>query len=114
MPAQNIGVIDLLADTESFDEARLPISAEVDARWRGRAITGAGLLKIASTALLLTGEDAPAASLLTAGRRAFYFRTEFANGDVTELHVSLDGEAWKEVDHWWRRYFHAGHGHQDN
>ena len=46
MPAQNIGVIDLLADTESFDEARLPISAEVDARWRGRAITGAGPAKI--------------------------------------------------------------------
>ena len=96
MPAQNIGVIDLLADTESFDEARLPISAEVDARWRGRAITGAGLLKIASTALLLTGEDAPSASLLTAGRRAFYFRTN-SDGDVTELHVSLDGEVWKEV-----------------
>ena len=96
MPAQNIGTIDLLADTESFDEARLPVSAEVDARWRGRAITGAGLLKIASSALLLTGEDAPAASLLIEGRRAFYFRTD-ANGEVTDLYVSLDGEVWKEV-----------------
>lgn len=96
MPAQNIGTIDLLAESESFDDARLPISAEVDARWRGRAITGAGLLKIASTALVLTGEDAPATSLLTAGRRAFYFRTN-SDGDVFELHVSLDGESWKAV-----------------
>ena len=96
MPAQNIGTIDLLADTEPFDEARLPISAEVDARWRGRAITGAGLLKIASTALLLTGEDAPAASLLTEGQTAFYFRTD-ADGDVIEWHVSLDGVSWKRA-----------------
>ena len=97
MPAQNIGVIDLLADTEPFDDARLPISAEVDGRWRGRAITGAGLLKLASSALLLMGEAAPVASLLTAGRRAFYFRTN-ADGDVFELYVSLDGEGWKAVD----------------
>ena len=96
MPAQNIGTIDLLADTEPFDDARLPISAEVDDRWRGRAITGAGLLKIASSALVITGEDAPAASLLTAGRVAFYFRTDTA-GDVTEWHVSLDGESWNQV-----------------
>ena len=97
MPAQNIGTIDLLAESEPFDDARLPISAEVDDRWRGRAITGAGLLKIASSALVLTGEAAPAASLLMAGRRAFYFRTN-SNGDVFELHVSLDGESWKAVD----------------
>ena len=32
-----------------------------------------------------------------AGRRAFYFRTN-SDGDVFELHVSLDGESWKAVD----------------
>ena len=96
MPAQNIGTIDLLAESEPFDDARLPISAEVDDRWRGRAITGAGLLTRASSALILTGEDAPAVSLLTIGRVAFYFRTDVA-GDVTEWHVSLDGEGWNRV-----------------
>ena len=73
MPAQNIGTIDLLAESESFDEARLPISAEVDDRWRGRAITGAGLLKIASSALVLTGEDAPAACAFDGGAACVLF-----------------------------------------
>ena len=96
MPAENIGVIDLLADDESFEEARLPISPEVDDKWRGRAITGAGLLKFASTALVLTGTAEPTTSLLTAGRRALYFRKD-SEGDIIELHVSLEGTAWKEV-----------------
>lgn len=95
MPAENIGTIDLLADTEPFDDARLPISAKVDERWRGRAITGVALLKLVGSALVLTGEDEPAASLLVAGRRAFYFRTDTAGG-ITECYVSLDGISWKQ------------------
>ena len=97
MPAQNIGVMDLLSDSEAFEAARLPISAEVAGKWLGRAITGAALRELIGTALILSGEDAPAASLLTEGRRALYFRVE--SDEVTEIHVSLDGETWKELPH---------------
>ena len=96
MPAENIGTIDLLGESESFDEARLPISAEVDDQWRGRAITGAELLELASGAVLLRGTAEPSDSHLTAGRRALYFRVD-GDGDVIELHVSFDGLSWKEV-----------------
>ena len=95
MPAQNIGTIDLLAESESFDDARLPISAEVDDRWRGRAITGAALIELVGSALVLAGEAEPATSLLIAGRRAFYFRTDAAVG-IVECYVSLDGISWKQ------------------
>ena len=68
----------------------------MDDKWRGRAITGAELLRLASTALILTGTAAPTNAILVSGRRAFYIRTD-SDDDVIALHVSLDGASWKEV-----------------
>ena len=96
MPAENIGDIQLIRSSEPFDAARLPISAEVDDQWRGRAITGAMLLQLINADMVRTGTAEPSDSLLTSGRRALYFRVD-TDGDVIELHVSFDGLSWKEV-----------------
>ena len=76
-------------------EAVFPVLKTLNGNEQGKVTTEV-IAAALSEYLILAGEDAPAASLLMAGRRAFYFRTD-SNGDVTELHVSLDGLDWKEV-----------------